>query len=217
MQDYLKAKWIVLVRHLYSAACAFVLWRLQRLRLALTEASRQNEDDEIKLGDLIVRRSEGSLSINERLQAYLLRSRIRALEGESDGLRRRADFWMNRANGIAVRAGEFTRYVQAFNAEVRARNVAPGTTLRRFLGTLYGPKAMERIFDPIIADMQQEWRSAAEINTRSWYKTWLRIRACGTVAQAIYSDLSEKWGMLAFAYSLYHVVQWIVGLFRGRH
>ena len=51
----------------------------------------------------------------------------------------------------------------------------PGTGLRDMLHVIYPPQTAERVFDQIIADMQQDWTEAMAEN-RQKFAWWIRIR-----------------------------------------
>lgn len=56
----------------------------------------------------------------------------------------------------------------------------PGAGLRDMLHFIYPPKTAERVFDPILADMQLEWQEAM-LHEKTWLARWVRIRGVVTI------------------------------------
>jgi Lipopolysaccharide export system permease LptF/LptG len=60
----------------------------------------------------------------------------------------------------------------------------PGDRLRAFAARLVGPEAMTRVIDPVITDLQHEYRQALEQN-RTWRAAWVRLAGYATFAKVL--------------------------------
>lgn len=54
--------------------------------------------------------------------------------------------------------------------------------VRTFLAFAYSRKTMERVFDPVLADMQEEWQRAM-VTGAEWKASWVRVRGHYTLAK----------------------------------
>jgi hypothetical protein len=68
----------------------------------------------------------------------------------------------------------------------------PGDRLRAFAACLIGPEAMTRVIDPVITDLQHEYRQALDQN-RTWRAGWVRLAGYAAFAKVLMlCDWSEK-------------------------
>ena len=79
----------------------------------------------------------------------------------------------------------------------------PGAYLRAFAARLFDPSAMERLIDPVIADLQCEHAEAVR-HGRSWHARWVRVASfiafCKVAALAVFA--SDRHGARAIAVAL---------------
>src|SRR5262245_12974315 len=73
----------------------------------------------------------------------------------------------------------------------------PGDRLRAFAARLIGPEAMTRVIDPVISDLQHEYRQALEQN-RTWRAAWVRLAGYAAFAKVLmlYERSEEEIGSL---------------------
>ena len=64
----------------------------------------------------------------------------------------------------------------------------PGTYFSKIIGFIYSKKSKERIFDPIISDMHQEYFEALD-QGRKWKMHWIHIRGIMNILIATIYDL----------------------------
>lgn len=80
----------------------------------------------------------------------------------------------------ALLAYQATALMMALEKKEPELILLPGAGLRDMLHFIYPPKTAERVFDQIIADMQEEWQ-AAIINDQPWLARWVQVRGVLTV------------------------------------
>lgn len=69
----------------------------------------------------------------------------------------------------------------------------PCTRIRVGLGLIYSSRSMERIFDPLMADVQRAWFDAT-VESKHKTAAWLRIRGYGQIAAAVSAHAVALWG-----------------------
>lgn len=71
----------------------------------------------------------------------------------------------------------------------------PGMWLRNVLHTIYPPKTAERVFDPILADMQLEWQEAM-LHDRKWLANWIQVRGVLTILLTVLAQAVTALGSI---------------------
>ncbi len=84
----------------------------------------------------------------------------------------------------------------------------PGDWLRSFAGRLFGPLTMERLIDPVIADMQLEHLEAARYASM-WRRFWVRLITYASFWTAVGAHLGGR--LIAVIYEGVAADDWAVG------
>jgi hypothetical protein len=143
----------------------------------------------------------GPLWWNIRLLAYIATGYFGGLcvpPGDHDGVRQ-GPFWLQASLGaLGLMSGLllcFLAIALELDASLRAGILSPplllppGVKLRHRLAFIYSAKTMERIVEPILADIQAEWTDATIAN-RSLHARWIQVRG--------YWHLGQHLGLLFF-------------------
>jgi len=77
----------------------------------------------------------------------------------------------------------------------KARLVAlpPASRVRGLLRFVFSQRTCDLVFDPVVADVQQEWIEAVAAG-RKWHAAWVRVRGYLTLLQHAMAQLPMSFG-----------------------